>query len=98
MLLITCPHCGPRDESEFSYGGARRIWPDHDANLDQTETAMQDWHQTLYLSSTPSNPSGPLTEIWYHGGGVNAGWKSSGIRKIIAYQTVRKATHHEPCA
>lgn len=72
MLLITCPHCGPRDENEFSYGGARRIWPDHDANLDQTETAMQDWHQTLYLSPNPpnpSNPSGPLTEIWYHGGG-----------------------------
>ena len=66
MLLITCPHCGPRDENEFSYGGARRIWPDHDANPDQTETAMLDWHQTLYLSP---NPSGPLTEIWYHGGG-----------------------------
>lgn len=66
MLLITCPHCGPRDENEFSYGGARRIWPDHDANPDQTETAMLDWHQTLYLSP---NPSGLLTEIWYHGGG-----------------------------
>ena len=21
MLLIPCPHCGPRDESEFTYGG-----------------------------------------------------------------------------
>ncbi|HLS32032.1 MAG TPA: sarcosine oxidase subunit delta, partial [Brevibacterium sp.] len=21
MLLIDCPHCGPRDEVEFHYGG-----------------------------------------------------------------------------
>ena len=21
MIRITCPHCGPRDQSEFSYAG-----------------------------------------------------------------------------
>ena len=21
MLLIPCPHCGPRDQNEFTYGG-----------------------------------------------------------------------------
>jgi len=25
MLLINCPHCGPRDESEFSCGGEAHI-------------------------------------------------------------------------
>ena len=25
MLLITCPHCGPREESEFSCGGEAHI-------------------------------------------------------------------------
>ena len=25
MLLITCPYCGPRDESEFSCGGEAHI-------------------------------------------------------------------------
>ena len=25
MLRITCPHCGPRDESEFSCGGQAHI-------------------------------------------------------------------------
>jgi len=25
MLLIDCPHCGPRDETEFSCGGEAHI-------------------------------------------------------------------------
>ena len=25
MLLITCPHCGPRDEDEFACGGESHI-------------------------------------------------------------------------
>ena len=25
MLLIDCPHCGARDETEFSYGGEAHI-------------------------------------------------------------------------
>ena len=25
MLLISCPHCGPRDEAEFSCGGEAHI-------------------------------------------------------------------------
>ena len=28
MLLIPCPHCGPRDESEFDYGGRALRLPD----------------------------------------------------------------------
>jgi len=29
MLLIDCPHCGPRDEIEFRYGGQAGIaYPD----------------------------------------------------------------------
>ncbi|MDN5877601.1 MAG: sarcosine oxidase subunit delta, partial [Brevibacterium sp.] len=25
MLLIDCPHCGPRDETEFHYGGQAHV-------------------------------------------------------------------------
>jgi len=66
MLLIPCPYCGQRDESEFSYGGARRVWPDHDLEHNHPESGLEHWHNALYV--TP-NPAGPLREIWYHGGG-----------------------------
>ena len=26
MLLIPCPYCGPRDETEFKYGGQAAEW------------------------------------------------------------------------
>jgi heterotetrameric sarcosine oxidase delta subunit len=25
MLLIPCPHCGPRDQNEFTYGGDTNV-------------------------------------------------------------------------
>ena len=25
MLLISCPNCGPRDETEFHYGGQAHV-------------------------------------------------------------------------
>ena len=59
MLLIPCPHCGPREESEFSYGGPARSLPPLDA---PTPVARQ----ALYV---PHNPHGPLRELWYHASG-----------------------------
>ncbi|MGB7262826.1 MAG: sarcosine oxidase subunit delta [Albidovulum sp.] len=61
MLLIPCPHCGDRDEAEFSYGGpAHRLPP-----LDGSGT-LQDWHRAVHL---PVLTDGPQREIWYHGAG-----------------------------
>ena len=59
MLLIPCPYCGLRDESEYVYGGPARALPDMDA---QTPEAQH----SLYR---PINPRGPLRELWYHSGG-----------------------------
>lgn len=53
MLVIPCPHCGPRDEAEFTYGGPVRA-------------ACPLTGDGLY--SMP-NPSGPLREWWYHSSG-----------------------------
>ena len=34
MLLITCPWCGPRDETEYHYGGQAHVaYPDDPAAL-----------------------------------------------------------------
>lgn len=59
MLLIPCPHCGPRDESEFSYGGPARALPPLDGPVAETQRAIHN----------PINPRGPLQEHWYHASG-----------------------------
>ena len=62
MLLIACPFCGPRDESEFAYGGpalARRP-ADPDALSDAA------WVEWL---TVPPNPMGPVEERWWHARG-----------------------------
>lgn len=61
MLLIPCPHCGPRDEGEFSYGGPKRRSPAMDLVSDSL-----DWHRALHVGH---NPRGPSTELWYHASG-----------------------------
>ena len=61
MLLIPCPHCGPRDEGEFDYGGPLRTLPPMDGSADAAT-----WREALHLGG---NPRGPLREIWYHASG-----------------------------
>ena len=59
MLLIRCPWCGPRDESEFAYGGEADISrpPDPDALSDAQ------WADYLFMRS---NRRGKNREIWNH--------------------------------
>ncbi len=59
MLLIPCPNCGPRDESEFEYGGRAIALPQLDAPL-------ADWHQALHLGG---NSDRCVDEHWYHAAG-----------------------------
>jgi len=47
MILIPCPYCGPRAQTEFSYGG--------DASV-----ARPQWHAELQAGTGPA--SGPETE------------------------------------
>lgn len=61
MLLIPCPYCGKRNESEFIYGGpvgAKRPDPN----------AVNDAEWVEYLTVTP-NPQGPVQEKWWHARG-----------------------------
>ncbi len=59
MMLIDCPHCGPRAQSEFAY----------DRTLDAiVPLAMgpSDAMTTLY---TRANPRGWSDELWHHRSG-----------------------------
>lgn len=55
MLLIRCPWCGPREETEFRYGGEPVRIP-----ADEDDVA---WEHLLYYRS---NPAGPYMERWVH--------------------------------
>jgi sarcosine oxidase subunit delta len=56
-MRITCPFCGERDHSEFTYGGdAAVVYPD----LAAPEAA---WIDALYVRR---NPKGPHRERWQH--------------------------------
>jgi methylglutamate dehydrogenase subunit B len=60
-MIITCPHCGPRDLVEFSYQG--------DATRNRPAPASTDqdaWNAYVY---DRSNPAGDHREFWHHSGG-----------------------------
>lgn len=59
MMLIPCPWCGPRNETEFHYGGEAGVaYPaDPDALSDE------EWGRYLFVRA---NPKGALRERWCH--------------------------------
>ena len=62
MLLIPCPICGIRPESEFSYAGeAHMARPADPAGTDEAE-----WADFLHHRS---NPKGEHAERWRHSHG-----------------------------
>ena len=62
MFLISCPYCGPRDQSEFSYGGEAHItrpeWRD--------DMSDAEWAEFVFMRA---NPKGLLAERWNHAAG-----------------------------
>ena len=59
-MIIPHPLLGPRDAQEFTYLGDaslinRPVW--------QSENAMQEFHDYLYLRD---NPAGLHRELWFH--------------------------------
>jgi sarcosine oxidase subunit delta len=62
MLLIPCPWCGARAESEFSYGGEAGI-----ARPVETEKLNDaEWADYLFMRA---NPRGDYRELWNHSQG-----------------------------
>ena len=62
MLQISCPWCGPRDETEFSYGGQAGVaYPAQPAELSDEQ-----WAQFVFFRE---NPKGRFAERWMHAQG-----------------------------
>ena len=61
-LLVPCPNCGPRDFTEFSYGGETNARPKPDA-------PVADLARYLYMRR---NVNGAQQEWWYHRSGCRS--------------------------
>jgi heterotetrameric sarcosine oxidase delta subunit len=57
LILIPCPHCGPRNSTEFLHWGEQRPRPPVDG------VGPLEWRSYLYFRR---NPAGWTTETWFH--------------------------------
>ena len=62
MMLIECPFCGPRDETEFSCGGEAHIA----RPLAENKISDADFADYLFMRD---NPKGLFLERWRHSAG-----------------------------
>ena len=82
MLLIPCPNCGARDESEFDYGGRAISYP-------KLNALPADWHQALHLHEATGDE---IDEFWFHASGCECWIKVT--RNLVTHRisTVKKST------
>ncbi|MEM7084033.1 MAG: sarcosine oxidase subunit delta [Pseudomonadota bacterium] len=86
MLLITCPYCGPRDQSEFSYAGEAGLsLPKYPDSLSDEE-----WADYLFYRK---NPKGQHDELWVHSAGCRRYFKAR--RDTVTYLFSGTCKMHE---
>ena len=79
MLLIECPYCGERAETEFSCGGEGGI-----ARPPDTETMTDEqWGDYVFMRK---NPKGLHHEQWNHATGCRR-WFNA-LRDTVSYRIV----------
>ena len=87
MLSLCCPWCGPRDETEYHYGGQAHVpYP-----ADPSALADADWAQYLFFRD---NPKGPFAERWSHSGGCRR-WFNV-VRDTATYDVLAVYTGSTP--
>ncbi|TDV33828.1 heterotetrameric sarcosine oxidase delta subunit [Paraburkholderia caballeronis] len=77
MLVIHCPWCGARAETEFSYGGEAGIV----RPLKSEELTDREWGDYVFMRE---NPRGIHREQWVHTQGCRR-WFSA-MRDTVSYQ------------
>lgn len=77
MLLIECPWCGPRNETEYHYGGQAHVaYPENPEGLSDKE-----WSEYLFYRE---NPKGLFAERWVHSVGCRK-WFNA-VRDTVTYE------------
>ncbi|MEX2201124.1 MAG: sarcosine oxidase subunit delta [Dongiaceae bacterium] len=87
MLLISCPWCGPRDESEYSCGGESHIV----RPTDPERLSDAEWADYLYMRN---NPKGLLYERWVHSRGCRR-WFNL-VRDTVSHEILAIYRMSEP--
>ena len=59
MLLINCPYCGERDQSEFTNGGEAHVARPKDPD----QVNDREWSEYVFIRA---NPKGIYYERWVH--------------------------------
>lgn len=76
-MLIPCPHCGPRNENEFTYGGQAEVsYPEDPHALDDAA-----WARFLFYRD---NTKGRFAERWVHALGCRK-WFDA-VRDTVTYE------------
>ena len=77
MILIKCPNCGPRDETEYHYGGQAHVpYPE-----DPHALSDEEWARYLFYRQ---NPKGLFAERWVHSAGCRK-WFNV-LRDTVSYR------------
>jgi sarcosine oxidase subunit delta len=77
MLLIECPFCGLRDETEFSYAGEAHIA----RPLETEKLSDAEWADYLFMRK---NPKGTHREQWLHAAGCRRYFNA--VRDTVSYR------------
>ena len=77
MLLIECPWCGPRDQSEFTYGGEAHIV----RPLRPDDLSDEEWADYLFMRT---NTKGVFREQWCHSAGCRRWFNAE--RDTVTYK------------
>jgi sarcosine oxidase subunit delta len=87
MILISCPNCGPRDETEFHYGGQAHVpYPEEPNALSDEE-----WGRYLFYRE---NTKGIFAERWVHSSGCRK-WFNV-LRDTVTYRIAAVYRSGEP--
>ena len=77
MLLIRCPWCGLRDETEFSCAGEAHIA----RPLETEKLSDEEWADYLFMRK---NPKGAHREQWLHAAGCRRYFNA--LRDTVSYR------------
>ncbi|HEX7385762.1 MAG TPA: sarcosine oxidase subunit delta [Castellaniella sp.] len=86
MLLIRCPWCGERAESEFTYGGEAGIARPVDAAVQESRLTDAQWGDYLFMRT---NSCGPFRELWLHAHGCRRWFEAERDTRTYVFKSTR---------
>ena len=89
MLIIDCPNCGPRPETEYGYGGQAHVaYP-----ADPHALTDEEWAQYLFYRD---NPKGGYAERWVHSAGCRKWFNAVRDTRTYEISAVYRAGESRP--